>query len=464
MRSVRGVVPIRFLIAVVALFCALPGASFAASDATLLRLFLSDGTRLVSYGEFARVEDRVIFSMPVGGTAEQPRLHVVTIPANVVDWDRTDRYAASARYQHYSATRGEDDFSRLSNDVARVLNEVALTTDPHKALQIAEQARHTLADWPRQHYGYRQRDVREIVSLLDEAISDLRAAAGIGAFDLSFVALAADVPLEPMYGMPAPREMVSQLLAVANLAERPAERVALLQSALALVHEAGLGVNEGVTLEKVITLRLREELQIAEKYARLSKRWLEAASRASARAQVRDVEAVLARINREDRRLGRRRPDVVQALNASVHGHLENARRLRLLRDQWLTRRSAYREYERSVSSLILQLVKAQPALDAIKRLEGPSPSTLSLLRAHLDGGSTRLQRLTVTDEVRAAHEMLVGAWQFAETAVRTRQDAIASADMTAAWRASSAAAGALLMLSRVQGEIRSLLEPPQLR
>jgi hypothetical protein len=35
---------------------------------------------------------------------------------------------------------------------------------------------------------------------------------------------------------------------------------------------------------------------------------------------------------------------------------------------------------------------------------------------------------------------------------------------MGAAWRASSAAAGAIMMIERVQGEIRSLLEPPQLR
>ena len=38
--------------------------SAAAEDATLLRVFLNDGTSLVSYGEPARVGDRVVFSMP----------------------------------------------------------------------------------------------------------------------------------------------------------------------------------------------------------------------------------------------------------------------------------------------------------------------------------------------------------------------------------------------------------------
>ncbi|HYC47010.1 MAG TPA: hypothetical protein VED01_16160, partial [Burkholderiales bacterium] len=41
-------------------------ASARGADAALFRLFLTDGTAMVSYGEYARVDDRVIFSMPVG--------------------------------------------------------------------------------------------------------------------------------------------------------------------------------------------------------------------------------------------------------------------------------------------------------------------------------------------------------------------------------------------------------------
>lgn len=441
----------------------LPGVSRAA-ESTLLRLFLSDGTALVSYGEFARLEDRVIFSMPVGGTSDQPRLQVITIPAGAVDWARTERYTASARYQHYASTRGEADFSRLSGEVARVLNEIAVTTEPRRALQIAEKARQTLADWPQAHYGYRQKDVREIVGLLDEAITDLRSAAGISAFELTFVAMAPDVPLEPIHGMPPPRQIVTQLLAVSKLAERSSERVALLQSALTVLHEAAASIADGGHLREVITAEIRLEQRLDEQYARMSKRWLQAAAKASALARVRDIEAVIARIARDDRKLGARRPDVIHALNASVTAHMERARKLRLLRDQWQLRRAAYREYDRSVSGSVLQLVKAQPALEAIKRLDGPSLSSLSNLRLRLMGGAERLQRVTVPDEVRTAHDLLVGAWQFAETAVRVRQDAIGTGDMSAAWRASSAAAGAMMMLTRLQAELRDILEPPQLR
>ena len=105
------------------------GMASAATDAMLFRLFLTDGTSIVSYGEFARVEDHVIFSMVMGGRGE-PRLHAATLPANVIDWDRTTRQATSTRYQWYAATRGEDDFLRLSNDVAAVINKVLVDPRP----------------------------------------------------------------------------------------------------------------------------------------------------------------------------------------------------------------------------------------------------------------------------------------------------------------------------------------------
>ena len=57
-------------------------------------------------------------------------------------------------------------------------------------------------------------------------------------FDLSLVAMAADIPLEPLAGMPSLREQLDQVLRVAALTERPSERVALLQTALALLNEA----------------------------------------------------------------------------------------------------------------------------------------------------------------------------------------------------------------------------------
>src|SRR3954462_6456487 len=72
-----------------------------AATATLFRIFLTDGTDVVSYGEYARVGDEGIFSMAVGA-GEEPKLQLVTLPAARVDWPRTERYSDAARSDHYA--------------------------------------------------------------------------------------------------------------------------------------------------------------------------------------------------------------------------------------------------------------------------------------------------------------------------------------------------------------------------
>ena len=84
--------------------------------------------------------------------------------------------------------------------------------------------------------------MREIVSLLDESISDLRAALGINSFDVVRVADPAPVILESNLGMPGVREQLDQVFRAAAMVDRPANRVALLQSAVLLIAEAGAAI------------------------------------------------------------------------------------------------------------------------------------------------------------------------------------------------------------------------------
>ena len=434
-----------------------------AADATLFRIFLRDGGVLVSFGEFSRVEDRVIFSMPVGGGADEPRLQIVWVAADSVDWPRTERYAASARYQHYTQTRGEADFQALNDDVARVLNEIAVTTDRARAMELASRARTALVAWPLSHQGYRQDDVREIVGLLDEAIGGLRAAEGRTSFELSLVASMPPVELEPMLGMPSPAEQLDAVIRLASLTNQPSERLTLLQTARAMLDDAGAVIPNGSALRESLEIRIKSELDVERRYADFSRRTVSASAREAARARVSNVEKILSRIDAEDVKLGRRRPDVVTALRATVNANLDAARELRLRRDQWLLRQDAYQSYQRQVGSQLMNLVKARASLEAIRRLDGPKLSTLQSLRSRLSGGAERLERLRVPEELRATHDLVVGAWRFAENATRQRADAVSSGNLGRAWEASSAAAGALMMLTRAQQNIRELLELPRL-
>jgi hypothetical protein len=449
-----------------AICLSVPGAVRAETDVTLFRVFFLDGTSVVSYGELARVGEQVIFSMPVGGPAADPRLHPVSLPADVIDWPRTERYAVSARYQQYLATRAESDYQRLSDEVAALLNDVAMSTDRARALDLAEQARQALADWPRRHFGYRQHDVRDIVALLDGAISRLRGGSAANRFDVSLVALADPIEVEPVAAMPTGREQLEQVVRVLTRTTSAADRVALMQSGLAMLADGPVAVvgDDITAIRRSFEQQLREEAKIDRQYARFSEEVFAAAARAASAARIADVQRVLTQIPKRDAKLGQRRPGVVQALTGSVQAKLEGARRLRLLRDQWTVRRSLFRDYERSVDSDLEQLTKALPLLEAIRTLEGPEPDRLATLRSRLSGGAARLQRLSIPDYLQSTHALLVGAWRFAETAANGRMQAIASGNLATAWEASSAAAGALMLLSRAQQEIRVLLEPPTLK
>jgi hypothetical protein len=437
--------------------------AYAESDVTLFRLYMLDGSVLTSYGEFARVNDSVVFSMPVGGRPEEPRIHVTSVKATLVDWPRTDRYSASARYQRYAETRGEEEFRILSNEVAVALNDIALSSNRQQALALAESVRRMVADWPRTHYGYRQSDVREILSVLDQAISSLRIAAGATSFELSLVAMADAPELEPVAKMPNARQQLDEILYVASKT-RGAERVTLLQSGLTLLSESGTTLSDSSALRREIESQIRAELTTDRKYASLSQKVVTQAKTHASRASITQIERLINRIPREDAKLGGQRPEMVQAMNTAVQSQLFAARRLRLQRDQWLLRQSAYREYQRSVGASLLLLVKNQNSLEAIRTLEGPPPDRLLALRQQLSGGAARLERLRTPDYLQSTHELLVGAWRFAENATRSRYEAIEKANAAAAWEASSAAAGALMMLGRAQAEIRLLLEPPRLQ
>jgi len=221
---------------------------------------------------------------------------------------------------------------------------------------------------------------------------------------------------------------------------------------------------EGGALRRQVERSLRQELTVDRQYASLSQRVVNQAAEYANRAAIGDLEKLAAKIPKEDARLGQKRPEMIQSLNGAVQTQLLAARRLRLLRDQWLLRQTSYRAYQRSVQSQILLLVKSQPMLDSIRRLDGPPPDRLLALRTQLSGGAERLERVRTPEYLRGIHDLLVGTWRFADNATRARVKAIEGGDPAAAWEASSAAAGALMMLSRVQSEIRTLIEPPRLR
>src|SRR5688572_8712940 len=340
--------------AAVAAVCLLwSGSPAIASEKALYRIFLQDGTALVSYGEFARVGDRVVFTIPIGAIEPSTRLHLVSIAESAVDWRRTDEYSEAVRARRYAETRGDDDFAALSNHVAAVLNQVALTKDASRRLALAEEARGRLAEWPKHNYGYRASDVTQLLWLLDDVISNLRAAAGLPRLELSLYATTAPPARPDLLAAPDARATFDHALAVASMAADPNERVSLLQAITAALAPAATAGSWEAFVRERAAAELAFELRVTHLYKELAERTLVAADRRARRADVRGLQRLIQSVHAEDERLGRFRPQETAALVATLDLRLDDARRLRLARDSWTLRGAALRAYRNAIEPAV---------------------------------------------------------------------------------------------------------------
>jgi hypothetical protein len=459
----RNDVPAGAGCALLAFMLMIPASAFA-GDAVLYRIFLSEGSTVVSYGEFTRVSGKVVFSMPIsGGDSEAPQLQLVSIPENAIDWEQTNRYAEAARAKQYVETRGESDFSALSNEVARVLNEVALTEDPRRRLVLADGARRMLADWPAQNFGYRAADVAQLSALLDEVVSELRVAAGLSRFDLNFVASVAPPPPMPLMRPPTLRDSIEQALTVARLADDSAERVSLLRGIIVALTEPSASETWAAALRARAVADLGTETKADQAYAKLAARTIKTVELKARRGDVKSIESLVKKVLKTDDRLGRRRPQETAALLATLDARLDAARRLRLARDRWAVQMESIRDYERRVRGATDQFARSRPSLEQIRQLAGPSPKFLPQLHKRIATALRELALVKAPPHLDSVHTLLTSACQMAVRATETRGRAINANDMKLAWEASSAAAGALLLFDRAREELQRLVAPPGL-
>ena len=437
--------------------------AWAQASPPLYRVFLSDGTSLSSFGEWARVDDRLIFSMPLTPAPGPADLHLVSLPVERIDVVRTERYADAVRASHYAVHRGEADFARLSNEVARALNQVALIADPMQRLATAERARRALADWPGAHYGYRAQEVSEILGVLDEVISGLRASAGGPRYELSFTTRTPEPPGETLLPAPDESQVIDDLMAASIVVSSPAEKVSLLQTVVGLLDRAvGLLPEAVATRIRATALGgIAEEQRIDSLYTRLRTSTLESATRLSNRADVRGIERLRKTVREQDVKLGAKRPDDVAALVATLDSHLDAAHRLRLQHDQWLTRIDGFRAYKRATVSAVTSLVQAENSFDDIRTMSGPTPQRLRVLSQRLGSEGRRLALVEPPKELAGVHAVLRSAYELAESAIQLRRDAIDATDMDLARQASSAASGAMLLLSRARADLEAAMQSP---
>ena len=449
------------------LVAALSARAVAAQEAAapLLRVFLTDGTALASFGEWVRMDDRVVFSLPLSADAA-PELQLVTLAAGRVDWPRTERYATAARAVHYTATRAEDDYAQFSNQVAAVLTGIAREPDPKRRLAVAESARKAMADWPNDHYGYRAADVQQMLTLIDEVISELRVAAGQDSFELGLVASTPPIPADPLLPPPTTAELAEQLLVASTIAE-PADRGTLLQRLVQFIDRAA-ALLPATWAAKVRTTRTRHpgrgpRHRCRLRQARRQRPWPPAAGTPRPPTCAR-IERVRATALKNDAALGAQTPGR-DGRACSPPSTPTPTRRAgcawRAISGSCAS--PSIRSYRRAVLPALRELQRATPPLEDIREQAGPEPETLKQVMARFYKARPAVKGTRPPEALASPHALLQSAWDLADNAMALRLRAVESGDSARAAEASAAAAGALMLMARAREDIDRVLKPPSL-
>lgn len=448
------------IVLVLALWVCSPPFAVAATGegALLFRVFLSDGSSLISYGEFARVGDQVVFSVPVGDPAGEPELRVVSVPSRVVDWPRTELYATAVRAKRYAETRGEEDFTLLASRVTQALNDIHLTPDPVRRLAMAEEARRNLAAWPAANYGYRAADIARLVGMLDEVVTGLQAATGKTPFELSLVATTVEPPsFVDLLPAPGSDGAIESAFRAAMISPVPQERIDLLQGIAIAVDRLPQSPFR-TSLRARATAFLEAELKVEREYEELVRTAIRDADQRVARGDANGLQQIIARALSTDDRLGRQRTAEMSALLSALDLRLTEVTLVKRARDTWMERVEVFKQYRRATDPVRRHVKDLSRDLGQIRDRKTPLLRVLHRLEIRTTMALHNLNGITVPPELQAIHGLLVTSLQLARQAAVLSRDATTSKITQRIWEASSAAAGALMLAERAESELRIML------
>ena len=465
-RQGRRAPRLRTRVALVLALCAAPAAAGAAGPqgptAPSYRIFLTDGTPLVSVGEFARANGRVVFTLPIGWPSNPDAMQTVSLPDSAVDWERTERYTDTVRHHSYASARGEEDYAALTGAVARALGDIAFAADPSSKLAIAADIRRQLLEWPAAHSAYRAADVRELTARVEEVISEIRAGSGQRTFDFSLVAMI-EPPSEPLLPEPQLKDVIDYASAVAQMTDSRRDRLTLQESILAVLDRRKRQVPKDwySATRRVLVRNIERERKLDRDYSGLASRTLREARKLEEDADVAALERLAADARKEDGRLGYQRPDTMQALLASLAASAEKANATREAIDRYKYRTSTYRAYRRRVDDSLEKFDDVAGDIGAVKALTVLKGRRLSKAEKRVSAIEVSLLPITPPAELAAAHDLLLSSARLMREALRLQRASAGTRDAASAQNASAAAAGALLLLDTARARIGEFFRKP---
>lgn len=431
------------------------------SPSTQFLVFLHDGRVLHSHGECATLPDELVCVVKLGGGEVAESHDLLTVPLALVDQERTAEYARAVRAAVYGATRGEREYADLTADISRALAELKASTDRDRRLGIAQVARLRLANWSAEHFGYKAEDTRQLVSMLDEVIAELRVAAGDTTFSLDMVANLAPAEVEPLRPAPGVSEAVEASLLAAEVTRVAAERLAILRSAQRVAatlpaSDANLKARVAAALEAEESLERRFRALVEDVAAR--------ADTAVRRGRPEAFPQLMREAETRHARLGGGRSREMSVFIQRLQMEYELAKVQRAALARWSQVRTELLAYEVRVRPVFDAWVVHGKALDAVRGGGTPRPAAIDAAARRFASLHTLLDSLRPVPELAGAHALLQSAVQMARQSLVLGQRLTVAANTEISRNAASAITGADLLLSQARADLIIGLYPRRVR
>jgi hypothetical protein len=214
-------------------------------------------------------------------------------------------------------------------------------------------------------------------------------------------------------------------------------------------------------MRRVVSGDLEREQRIEQAYNDLRTRTLQEANALASRGRAADLERLREKVKEEDRRLGGQRPGDIAALLDTIDLEATAAIAAREARREYDKRSPAYRKYRRSTNGAFKVFTDAATALEQVRSMTGPAVASIGPLTKRLAAASRGFHKVKAPVELASAHAIIGSAWELAQNAFRLRVESVSANNIDTAQRASSAAAGALMLYQRARSDQLTLMEPP---
>ena len=424
------------------------------------RIFLLDGRVLNTHGDCAMLPDELVCMVKLGGGDVAESFDLLTVPRALVNEERTTAYAQALRAAHYGATRGEQEYTELTNELARVLGELEASADRDRRLGIAQVARARLAGWSAEHFGYKAEETRQLVSLLDEVIAELRIAAGQTKFSLDLVANLAPVETIPILPLPDVTESLEMALVSATVTQAAAERLAILRSAQRVATAAPVAA----AIKARVEAAWRAEEASERAYRALLNDAVTRADAAVRQGRPAAIERLIRDVAAQDGRLGSRRPREMAAFTRRLEAELALATAQRQAFVRWQQVKAQLLAYELALRPLLDGWVSQRPVLDGLRA--GAVPRRPSLDRAARRFASIDAALITMRPvrELADVHAVLRSAVQMARLGLSLGERLTVAPNSEIAGNAAAAVAGAELLLAQARTDLVPALFPRKVR